>query len=192
MGSTGRRGPGAVRIHRVGALDAFLGLGEGVLHGHGRLAVELLSHGCFLSSQLSHETTHPLNLTQLTVRGPPQDAPKHTSNAPPETTDSRPTANIKDLVVPRLAGAILWMVAKSNSHHFETMVETISIVGIYRGNHQKPGFLSAGFCPCTVGRERGNEPFRGPPKRGFRQLDGLGGHSIFHSPSTSKAMKRVK
>ena len=36
-------------------------------------------------------------------------------------------------------GSILWMVAKSMSHHFEAL-ETITFVGIYRGDHIIPGF----------------------------------------------------
>ena len=43
------------------------------------------------------------------------------------------------------------MVAKSISHHFETMVETIRLVGIYVGESFIPGFLRwCRICPSTV------------------------------------------
>ena len=58
---------------------------------------------------------------------------------------------------------LLWMVAKSISHHLETMVETRRFVGIYRGIIRHQGFLGGARWisqPSTVGR-----PTRGTKKK---------------------------
>ena len=89
---------------------------------------------------------------------------------------------------PKKRPAILWMVAKSISHHLETMVETICSLLFTLGNRIIPGFLKGGarFRPSTVvppkgvGMLKGQEQVEGSLNYGFPNIPWM--HGIHSAP----------